>query len=373
MSIKGLRWGVLLAAVLLLPIAAVSQTKRPVVIGVMGDFSGPVAPYSTASLQGAMIAADEINAAGGIKGNPIQIKQYDDKNDPVEGVTLAKRLGDEVLAVIVASASSPTLSAAPVLDRAGIPVITTVAANAAVTESGWKFVNRLHLSDRDQVERVVQYALDADKVAKIAVLYDTSDYGVGGRDIALKALAKRNIQPAVVEGWKQTDADFSSQIVKLKAANVDGVIIWGTVEGAVRIVQQMRTLGLDKVKVYGGGGLVSQKYVDLGGKAVEGTIATWAYVDPSVPRAKELGDKYEQRFKRKVDVFVAQGYDALYILAKAIEQAGQNTSDRAKIQQAIRAIKYQGAVGEVTFDDNGQNVRKIFIARLEGGKFNVVK
>ena len=99
----------------------------------------------------------------------------------------------------------------------------------------------------------------------------------------------------------------------------------------------------------------------------------WAYVDPSVPRAKELGDKYEQRFKRKVDVFVAQGYDALHVLAKAIAEAGQSTAERAKIAQAIRAIKYQGAVGDVTFDDNGQNVRKIFIARLEGGKFNVVK
>jgi len=373
MSIRGLRWGMLVAAVLVLPLTASSQAKRPVVIGVMGDFSGPVAPYSTASLQGAMIAMDEINAVGGIKGSPVQIKQYDDRNDPVEGVTLAKRLGDEVLAVIVASASSPTLSAGPVLDRAGIPFVTTVAANPAVTESGWKFVNRLHLSDRDQVERVVQYATENDRFTKIAILYDTSDYGVGGRDIALKALARRSLTPPVVEGWKQTDADFSSQIVKVKATGAEGVIIWGTVEGAVRIVQQMRSLGLDKVRVYGGGGLVSQKYVDLGGKAVEGTIATWAYVDPAVPRAKDLGDKYEQRFKRKMDVFVAQGYDALHVLAQAVDKAGQSPSDRLKIASAIRATRYQGAVGEVTFDDNGQNVRKIYIARLDGGKFVVVK
>jgi branched-chain amino acid transport system substrate-binding protein len=251
-----------------------------------------------------------------------------------------------------------------------MPFITTVAANPAVTESGWKYVSRLHLSDRDQVERIVQYAVETDKFSKIGVLYDTSDYGIGGRDIAIKALGKRNLQPAVVEGWKQTDADFSSQIVKLKGSGAQGVIIWGTVEGAVRIVQQMRSLGLDKVQVYGGGGLVSQKYIDLGGTAVEGTIATWAYVDSNKGRARDLAQKYEQRFKRKLDVFVAQGYDALHILARGIEQGGE---DRTKIQQAIRGIKYQGAVGDVTFDPNGQNVRKIFIARVENGKFTLAQ
>jgi branched-chain amino acid transport system substrate-binding protein len=355
-----------LALTLIAPIPGLGQAKKPIVIGVMGDFSGPIAPYSSASLQGATIAAEEINAAGGIKGREIQLKQYDDRNDPVEGVTLVKRAADEALVMLVTSGSSPALSAGPVLDRARVPFITTVAANPAVTESGWKYVNRLHLSDRDQVERIVQYAVETDKFSKIGVLYDTSDYGIGGRDIAIKALGKRSLQPAVVEGWKQTDADFSSQIVKLKGSGAQGVIIWGTVEGAVRIVQQMRSLGLDKVQVYGGGGLVSQKYIDLGGKAVEGTIATWAYVDSNTGRARDLAQKYEQRFKRKLDVFVAQGYDALHILAKGIEQGGE---DRTKIQQAIRGVRYQGAVGDVTFDANGQNVRKIFIARVENGKF----
>ena len=361
---------VVVALALLVPAFVAAQSaKKPIVIGVMGDFSGPIAPYGTAGFQGATIAAEEINAAGGIKGAPIQLKQYDERNDPVEGVTIAKRLGDEVLAILMTSGSSPALSAAPVFDRAGIPFITTVAANPAVTESGWKFVNRLHLSDRDQVERVLQYAVEVDKFTKIGVLYDTSDYGIGGRDIALKTLAKRNMQPAVVEGWKQTDADFSSQIVKLKNSGAQGVVVWGTVEGAVRIAQQMHSLGLDKTKVYGGGGLVTQKYIDLGGKAVEGTIATWAYLDPNNPKVRGLVAKYEPRFKRKVDVFTAQGYDAIHILAQAIGQAGDSVSDRPAIQKAIRSIKYQGAVGEVTFDDNGQNVRKIVIARVQNGKF----
>lgn len=372
MSLRRVSLAVLVTMVLALtlPLTGFGQARKPIVIGVLGDFSGPVAPYSTASLQGAQIAVDEINAAGGIKGSQLQIKQYDDRNDPVEGVTVAKRVGDEALVLLVTSGSSPALAVGPVLDRAGIPFITTVAANPAVTESGWKFVSRLHLSDRDQIERIVEHAVVTDKFTKIAILYDTSDYGIGGRDVALKALAKRNLTPVVVEGWKQTDADFSSPIINVKSAGAQAVILWGTVEGAVRIAQQMRSLGLEKVQIYGGGGLVSQKFIDLGGRAVEGTIATWAYVDASGGKAKDLAQKYEARFKRKLDVFVAQGYDALHILAQGVAAGGE---DRAKIQQAIRAIRYEGAVGNVTFDPQGQNVRHIHIARVEGGKFTLVK
>ncbi|MDB5590549.1 MAG: hypothetical protein JWR86_1074 [Enterovirga sp.] len=371
MSTKALWASAFLAAAMLSPAAAQSQ-QPPVLIGVVGDFSGPVAPYSTAALQGAQVALDELNAAGGINGQRIQLRPYDDRNDPVEGATIAKRLGDEVLSVIVTSGSSPALSMGPVLNRAGLPFITTLSSNPAVTESGWKYANRLHLSDRHQIERIIQHALDTDKLTKIAILYDTSDLGVGGRNIALKTLEKRSVKPLVVEGWKQTDADFSSQLIKLKSAGVEGVIIWGAVEGAVRIAQQMRALALDKVQIYGGGGLVSQKFIDLGGSAVEGTIATWAYLDTSTPIVTALEKTFESRFKSKLDIFGAQGYDALRILAQAISTAGTKPSDRPKILEAIRSMKYQGAVGEITFGPDGENIRKIYIARLKAGKFSVL-
>jgi branched-chain amino acid transport system substrate-binding protein len=261
----------------------------------------------------------------------------------------------------------------PVLNRAKIPFITTLSSNSAITESRWEYVNRLHLSDRTQVERIVQYAVETDHFTKLGILYDTSDLGVGGRNIALAALEKRSVKPLVVEGWKQTDADFSSQVIKLKEAQVEGVIIWGSVEGAVRIAQQMRALGLEKIQIYGGGGLVSQKYIDLGGAAVDGTIATWAYLDTSQPFVAALRDKYEARFKSKIDIFGAQGYDALRIFAQAMATAGTDSKDRPKIEQAVRAIHYTGAVGDVTFDANGENVRKVYVAQLRNGKFSVVK
>lgn len=345
----------------------------PITIGVIGDFSGPLAPYSTATLNGVNLAVDELNAAGGINGHKIQIKQYDEKNDPVEGVNIAKRVGDEALAVIVGSGSSPALAIAPVLDKAGIPFMTTVSSNPAITESGWKYVNRMHLSDRDQVNRIVDYAVKEKKYSKIAVLYDTSDLGVGGYKMAVDALKSNNLTPVVAEGWKQTDADFGNLVLKLKDSGAQAVILWGVVEGAVRIVQQTRAAGLNDVQFFGGGGLVSQKYIDLGGKAVEGTLATWAYVDSSTGVAADLAKKWQDKYGKPMDVFGAQSYDAMKILAAAIAKAGTQTKDRDAIEAAIRATKYDGAVGHIEFTPQGQNIRKIYMAIVKDGKFQLAQ
>ncbi len=353
--------------------AAKPADTTPITIAVMGDFTGPVAAYSGASLNGATLAMEEINAAGGINGKKVQIKQYDDKNDPVEGVNIAKRIPDEALGAIVTSGSSPALAAGPVLDKAGIPFMTTVASTPAVTESGWKYVNRMHLSDRDQINRIIEYAVGEKKFSKIAILYDTSDLGVNGYKMAVDGLKAKNITAVVAEGWKQTDADFGNLVLKIKDAGAECVILWGVVEGAVRIVQATRAAGLDKVQFFGGGGLVSQKYIDLGGKPVEGTIATWAYVDSASGKAADLAKKYQAKYNKPMDVFAAQSYDAMKILLGAIAKAGTETRNREAIEAAIRATKYDGAVGHIEFSPQGHNIRQIYLATVKDGKYTLLK
>ena len=353
--------------------AGKSADTTPITIAVVGDFNGPIAAYSGASLNGINIAVDELNAAGGVNGHKIQIKQYDDKNDPVEGVNIAKRLPDEALAAVVTSGSSPALAIGRELDKSGIPFMTTVASTPAITESGWKYVNRMHLSDRDQVNKIVDYAVKDKKYTKIAILYDTSDFGVNGFKMAAEALKANNVTPVVAEGWKQTDADFGNLVLKLKDSGAECVILWGVVEGAVRIVQATRAAGLDKVQFFGGGGLVSQKYIDLGGKAVEGTIATWAYVDASSGKAADLAKTYQSKYNKPVDVFAAQAYDGMKILAAAIAKAGTTNKDRDAIEAAIRASKYDGAVGHIEFTPQGQNVRKIYLATVKDAKYQLLQ
>lgn len=349
-----------------------AQSTSPISIGVIGDFSGPLAAYGSASYAGVKIAADEINKAGGANGHQIEIKQYNEMNNPDEAVTIAKRVPDEVLATIVASGSSPALAIGPVLNREGIPFITTVSSNANITESGWQFVNRMHLSDRDQMTALVQYAAKTKGYTKIGILYDTTDYGTGGLKLATDAMQAVGQKLAVAEAFDPSAVDFSSQVLKVKQSGAQAILLWAVVAPSVRVIKALRAAGLADVQMLGSGGIVTQQFFQLGGADVNGTIATQAYIDPTQPRVAKLGQTYQQATGRPIDVFAAQSYDALYVLVNAIKKAGTGNGDRKKIESAIRATKYDGVVGHIEFDKNGQNIRKIYLAQAQGGVWKVI-
>src|SRR5690606_10955169 len=115
---------------------------------------------SIASLEGLRVAIDEVNANGGVNGREIRLKSYDDANDPIQTVNIAKREVSSAAAVVIASASSNVLAAGPELEKAGVPFFVTVSSNPAVTTSGWNWVNRVHLSDDDQITRILTYAVE---------------------------------------------------------------------------------------------------------------------------------------------------------------------------------------------------------------------
>ncbi len=346
-----------------------SKEASTVTIGVIGDLSGTLAAYGTDTLQGAQIAIDEINQAGGINGKKVLVRVYDEKNDPVEAVKIAQQVGDECLVVVVGSGSSPALAIGPYLEKAGIPFVVTVSSNPKITGSGWKWVNRVQLSDRDQVERIVEYASSTLGIKKFAVLHDTSDLGVGARDAAKEAISRRGLELTTVESWRQSDVDFSSQLLNAKRSGAQAVIVWGAAEGGARIVQQAKKLNVD-LQLFGGNPFGNQRFLDLAGEAADGTIVTWGAVNPDIPKAAELARKMRERYNRQLDVFVAQAYDAVHVLAQGIE-AGK--SDRAAIQAAVRAGTYDGAVGKFKFDETGHNVRHISVAKVVGGRFQIIE
>jgi branched-chain amino acid transport system substrate-binding protein len=147
-------------------------------------------------------------------------------------------------------------------------------------------------------------------------------------------------------------------------------VFWGTLDAGARIAEQMRSLGMDDVQLLGGGGLVSNEFIELAGKASEGTVAAWAYVDPDNATFKQMADRYQRDAKREPDVFAAQSYDGTRILLDAIRKAG---TEAEPLQQAIRATRYSGAVGDISFDDTGQNVRTIHLGEVKDGEWTLIK
>jgi branched-chain amino acid transport system substrate-binding protein len=342
----------------------------PIKIGFVGDLTGPVAPYSKASLEGARIAIEEANEAGGVDGRKLELDVYDDKNNPIQSVNIVKRVAPNVAAAIFASGSANVLAAGPAFERAQKPFVVTVSSNPAVTESGWKWVDRVHLSDADQVDAVLDYAITEQKRKRIALIHDTSDLGRGGQKLILAKLKAAGLEPVSDQSYAPDTSDFSSQINALRDAKPDGVAFWGVLDAGARIAEQMHAVGMKDVQLMGGGGLVSNEFIELAGKAAPGTIASWAYVDPDNATLKQMAAKYEAAAKRAPDVFAAQSYDGARILVDALKKAG---TDADALQKAIRASQYSGAVGEITFDDKGQNERTIHLGEVKGGEWTLLK
>jgi branched-chain amino acid transport system substrate-binding protein len=341
-----------------------------IAIGFIGDLTGPVAPYSKASLEAAKIAIDEANKAGGVDGKKIELKVYDDKNNPIQTVNIAKRIAPSVTAAIVASGSANVLAAGPMLERAQLPFIVTVSSNPAVTESGWKWVNRVHLSDADQVKAVIEYGVGERGLKRVAMIHDTSDLGRGGQSLITANLKEKGMTPVSDQSYAPETNDFSTQINALREADPDGVVFWGTLDAGSRIAEQMASLGMKDVQLMGGGGLVSNEFIELAGKASEGTIAAWAYVDPDNKTFKAMEERYRQAANREPDVFAAQSYDGTRILIDAMRKAG---TDAEPLQKAIRATHYSGAVGDISFDDKGQNIRTIHLGEVKDGEWTLIK
>lgn len=333
-------------------------------VAFIGDLSGPVAPYSIASLEGLRVAIDEVNADGGIDGRQIRLKSYDDANDPIQTVNIAKREVSSAAAVVIASASSNVLAAGPELEKAGVPFFVTVSSNPAVTTSGWEWVNRVHLSDDDQITRILTYAVEDLSLEKVGVVADTTDFGQGGLKKAREVIKDLGGSLATEQTYNFGDNDFSSQVNGLRDAKVDGVLCWCLTDVAARVTEQLRSLGLNDVQILGGGGIVSNDFIELAGAAAEGTIASWGYLDPDNTTVKAMSDAYKEATDRTVDIFAAQSYDTGRILAQALAEAG---TDAEALQAAIRAISYEGAIGSLTFDEAGQSVRDIRIGRVEDG------
>jgi branched-chain amino acid transport system substrate-binding protein len=373
MEVSRKRKLVLVALIVMAFLSACGQGKpKEVVVCTVGDLSGPVAPYGNDNNQAVLIAADEINAAGGIDGVTVVVKTFDEKNDPVEAVKIAQRAADECVVAIVGSASGGALAAGPYYEEAGVPFVFTVSSNVKATSSGWNYVSRIQLSDYNQIVRLSEYAATELGITKLALLHDTSDFGLGGKDAMIEILEERgDIELVATEGWRVEDVDFSTQILNAERAGAEAIWLIGAAEGSARIVKQAETLGVE-VQFFSNTSVGNQKFLDLAAETAEGMIITWGAVDPNNPTVQEIDRQMQERYDRRVDVFVGHAYDAMRIVADAMAKAGTTIEDRPAIQEAIRSGSYDYSLGPLSFDETGHNVRHIYIAEVINGQFEII-
>ena len=362
--------------ILLLAMLLVAGTARSqeIVIGEYGSLTGGTATFGISTDEGIKLAVDEINAKGGVLGKKIRVIVADDQSKPEEAVTAVQKLitQDHVVAILGEVASSRSLAAAPVCQRAKIPMVSPSSTNPKVTKVG-DYIFRTCFIDPFQGAAMANFAIKDLKLKKFAILYDVkNDYSVGLREFFSNTVKQNGGEIVADESYGEGDSDFKAQLTKIKSTQPDAIYCPGYYTEAGLICRQARELGIT-YPLLGGDGWDSEKTFEIGRDAVNGCYFTNHYSpDEDRPAVKLFVDTYKKKYNGKMpDAMAILGYDAMNLLCASIQKAG-STKGKA-IRQALAETKdFPGASGLLTIDAERNAQKPIVVLKIDGGKMHFV-
>ncbi|HJU93255.1 MAG TPA: ABC transporter substrate-binding protein [Pyrinomonadaceae bacterium] len=336
-------------------------------IGYFGDLTGPTFNFGRSAYNGVLMAADEINNAGGINGRRIDVVFEDDRGSPEEAARLAAKLIDEdkVIAIIAGGTSGNSRAAAPKAQSSHIPLIAPSSTDPAVTQAG-DYIFRACFVDTFQGEVMASFAVEKLKAQKAAILFDiNSPYGRGLTEYFELSFARLGGRIVSKQSYVQGDADFKGQLSTIRAAEPDVVYIPGYYGDVALIVKQARMIGLTQ-PLLGGDGWDAPELWQLGGDALNGSyISTHYSVDDPSPSIQMFVEGYKQRNGQLLpDAHAALAYDATKLLVDAINRAG--TTDSGKLREALAQTKnFAGVTGVINIDADRNAVKPAVVLKLQ--------
>lgn len=354
-------------AVLLTATTSFSQSRDEIRIGSLSALTGSASQPGQSQRDAVQLAVNETNAKGGINGRLIKLFIEDDQLSPIAAANAARKLvyQDKVFAAVATPNSPTALSALEVTMEAKVPQIV-IGVAPKITQMNNPYVARITPVDSILAKTLIDYALDVKKTDKIAILSDSTDYGRGGRDSVIEALAKRGLKPELSESYNNDDQDFSSQINKIKASGATGLVVWGFYVQGSRIVSQAKKLGL-QIPIYGSSGMLQGNFLQLTGAAAEGVnIVSYFSTSDTAPNVQDFVKKFQSAYGREPDAIGAVAYDGTNLLIKAIEKVG---TDANKVMAEIKATKnYEGVTGLKSGTPNGELGVSGIVLQIKDGK-----
>ncbi|MGC1454120.1 MAG: ABC transporter substrate-binding protein [Nitrospirota bacterium] len=344
-------------------LAAQAFAGDTIKIALTGPYSGGSAPMGTSTRNGSKLAIAEINAAGGIqvgdKKMKIEVVERDDEGKNERGALIAQELASmSDLSGVLGTVNTGVAMAGDkhLMEKGITKIIVPAAGSASMTQwadkpasadkpafSGPKDLSIFRFAAHDgiQAAMVVEEAINR-KYTKVAVLFDSTNYGVSGRDDMLNQikLQGNKLEVVALEKYNIGDKDMTAQLVKAKSAGAQAILIWGIGPELAAVANGMAKLGM-KEPLIGGWTLSMSNYIDNAGKNADGTLMPQTFIeDPITPRAKAFIEAYHKAYKvtrMPSAVAAAQGYDAVLIFAAAVKQA--KSTDTHKIKEALEDLK----------------------------------
>jgi branched-chain amino acid transport system substrate-binding protein len=364
-----------------------AASKEPIKFGVLQPLTGPVSGAGQAISDSIKIAKDEINAAGGVNGRPIELVVEDTQNDPAACSAAAEKIitRDKVVAIIGAWGSSCTLAVAPVVGKQKVPMLVETSSSAKVTTQGqgWnEYIFRLSPPTPMEGEAVRGHVkeLGIDKAFFLAV---NNDWGRGTKDAYGPVLVSEGAKILGDVYFKDDETNFQPLLTKANASGADTILITTDAAQIALILEQARSLGMKQKFLTTGGSNFPDKVISLAKDAAIGHLATVFYVaaqDPSASANPEKAKAFNQKWTETGHAWGeigegARGYDAMYTLAEAAKIA--KSIDTEGMRVALTQVKLKGIMyGNISFGDwtNGQfsfkqqNTPSIYVVKVKGEK-----
>ena len=343
-------------------------------IGEFASMTGKEATFGQASHKGTLLAVEEVNARGGVLGKKLELITEDNQSKAGESATIVRKFisRDKVVAVIGEVASSRSLEAAPVCQNAKIPMITPSSTAPEVTAKG-NYIFRVCFIDPFQGTVMAKFARDTLKVRRVALITSVSSaYSVGLAKYFKERFAADGGTVVLEQRFSEGEKDFRAQLTAIKSAGVEGIFVPTYYSEAALICRQARDLGLN-LPIFGADGWESPELVEIGGKAVERTyFATHYSPENQDPVVVKFNDRFRKRWGDVSDTLTGLGYDAVMMLADAIQRAG--TTDSAKLRDALAATKdFKGVTGTITLDAQRNPTKSAVVLQVKDGKFSFVE
>ena len=355
-----------------LALVGTARAQEAVQLGSIEILSGPNAAYGTAIKAGMELALDEVNAKGVLGGRKITLTVEDSAGNKDQAINAARKLigRDKVVAIIGPTLSNEMFAVGPVANERHIPILGTSTTASGITAMG-DYVFRTSLPESDVIPVTLKKAISRG-VRSIALMYANDDaFSKSGFDVMKAAAEQAGLKIVDIESFGSKDSDFSAQLTKIKQLKPDAIGISALVEPVTGVLLAARQLGFGPETLFiGGNGSNSPKLGEIAGKAADGLLvgSPWFIGKPTPVNVTFVAD-FRKKYGNDPDQFAAQSYDALKIMAAAIDRAG--SPDPAKIRDGLLQTKFDGVMGPFSFTPGRDpaSTEGVVVLVMQGGKF----
>ncbi|MFP3979800.1 MAG: ABC transporter substrate-binding protein [Desulfobacterales bacterium] len=359
-----------------------AEQKEPYHVGCVFAITGGASWLGEPERNTAEMIAEQINEAGGIDGHELVLHIEDTQGSNTRAVNAIKKLikKENVCAIIGPSRSGTSLAAIPVVQQAEVPMLSCAAA-ASITNppEKRKWVFKMGQNDSDAARRIYEH-MNQNGIEKVGTLTGTTGFGDAGRTQLKTLNDEYGIEIVADETYAPGDTDMTAQLIRIRNSGAQAVINWSIVPAQSIVPKNMDQLKMD-IPLYQSHGFANIKYAEAAGKAAEGSIfpagrIMGAKTVPEDHPQKEVlmsyKEAYESRFDEQVTTFGGHAYDAMHIIARALEKVGDNPE---KIRDAIEDMEFVGIGGVFKFSENdhcGLDKTAFEMMTVKDGRFEVL-